>query len=175
MRSLASFLLPMVLVLLGELFAMSHAFATWLQCYLDLDDTEVVMNHKILSPEEAPHLVTVQVRPADAAPDNEWLSTFEYPAGVTTRLHVIIKPPPEVDSRVLQWVMDTTEGAKFIRPAVCEGSRTNGGNQKEYAVLEINGDTESIAVWAGWAGGHEAVSLTPKITLTRSTTASVEL
>jgi hypothetical protein len=182
MRSLLATLALMLL--LCERFTFSNAFATWLQCYVDLDDTEIVMNHKILAPEDAPHIVHVQVRPAvadanagaagdDENDESEWMSTLEYPAGAKTRIHAMIQPPPEATgadaSRALQWVMETTDGATFLAPsAVCNGSRSNGANQKEFAVLEINGETDTVQLWAAWAGGHEPVSLTPRITLTRA-------
>jgi hypothetical protein len=183
MRSAFSLLSPIALLLWAEQqFSMIrvNAFATWLQCYVDLDDTEIVMNHKILAPEDAPQIVHVQVRPAaaDAAAENEseWMSTLEYPAETRTRINAKIQPPPEeagAGTRALQWVMETTKGAKFIAPySVCEGSRANGASQNDYSILEISGETDRVDLWAAWAGGHEPVSLTPRITLTRSTKAA---
>ena len=146
-----------------------QAFANWLPCFVDMEDeTEVVMNHNIQNPEQGPFVVHVQVRLADAKKSDPWKFSLDYPPNTKTRVHTRILAPPEAGDRALQYAMEvSTPGAKFIAPQMCEGVRTYGASQDDHNILEIDGESETVELWAAWAGDHEPVSMTPRIALYR--------
>jgi hypothetical protein len=72
--------------------------------------------------------------------------------------------------RDVQWVLETTKGAKFVYSEACKGTRGYAQRDDDKQILKIligeSGDLpESIELIAGWASGHEAVTLTPKLIL----------
>jgi hypothetical protein len=159
--------------LLGSAFlllAKVNGYAAWLKCYVDLDETEVVMNYPMLLPEKAPHSVQVEVK---FAQDKEWSTSLLYPANEKSTIHARLKIPDSL-SRGVQYVIEATYGGNFVNPTVmCNGRRSHGRGWDDEAILEVNGDQDKVEVWAGWATGHEPVSLTP-ITVLRKRGAGVE-
>jgi hypothetical protein len=142
------------------------SFASWLKCYVDLDETEVVMNNQILLPEEALYAgVEIEVK----FPESDTWTTIglQYPANQPSTIQARLKIPNELDYKDVQYVMETTVGGVFNPAAMCEGSRSHASSRKHVLVLDISGEEESVELWAGWATGHSAVSLTPRTVLHR--------
>jgi hypothetical protein len=131
------------------------------------------MNFYVLSPEDAPHTLELE---AAATSDKEgeeavWTSSdLTFPAkGHSTfkiRLHVPEGSPSSLDSA--QYVVETTAGGSF-RKSMCEGRRTHSAGKSGLVTLDIAGTaSDRVQVWAGWATGHEPVSLTNKLVFTRT-------
>jgi hypothetical protein len=141
-----------------------QGFASWLKCFVDLTDpTEVIMNNLIIAAENAPHQCEVEVK---LAADDEWSTTnLTYPADKITIITARLKVPAELSSHEVQYVMETSAGAKFTRPVMCDGKRSHATQYNEAVVLEVDGTTDAVELVAGWATGHEAVSLTRKTVL----------
>jgi hypothetical protein len=155
----------------------THSFASWLQCYVDLDDTEVVMNHQIRRPDEALYAgVEIEVKFIDSD-DSEWTTTgLQYPAHRPSTVHARLRiPPAALDYTDVQYVMETTVGGVFHPATMCEGSRSHASSRQHVLVLNITGEVESVELWAGWATGHSAVSLTPRTILHRQGGVKAEL
>jgi hypothetical protein len=175
-------LLSLLLLLLLLLPHHVSSFAAWLKCYVDLDDTEVVMNHQILLPEQALHSVEIEVKllasdsgsgsgsgSDESESESDWSTAgLTYPASRPSTVQARLRIPPELERRDIQYVMETTEGGVFHPAAMCEGSRSHASSRKHVLVLEVSGEEESVELWAGWATGHEAVTMTPRIVLHRA-------
>jgi len=145
-----------------------HSFASWLKCYIDLDDTEeIVMNSFIQSFEDAEYKASVVVRRSG---EEDWQTSLQYSAGAHTTIEARLELPPELHGRDLQWVMETTEGGKFTASAMCDGKRSYAQKPKEITILEIDSTKEYVDLFAGWATGHEAVKLTGRTRLLREGT-----
>jgi hypothetical protein len=174
---------PQLLFLLLSLLLPLHvsSFASWLKCYVDLDETEVVMNNQILLPEQALHLVEIEVKFLEGD-ESEWTTaSLTYPDNRPSTVQARLRIPEELEYKDVQYVMETTEGGVFNPAAMCEGSRSHASSRKHVLVLDLSGEQESVELWAGWATGHEAVTMTPRIVLQRegagatATAADVEL
>lgn len=178
--------LLLTVITLASSLPPAHAYANWLKCYVDLDDTEVIMNKKILAEDNADHTVELQVqrllsherdhdhRNSDRAWDTTNLS---YPAGTKSTFKVKVKPPPELEGRNMQFVVEVEantgevgkNGARFTFPEMCDGRRSYGRNYNEAVTLEI--DTtgsdapDSIELVGAWAVGFGQVSLTPRLVM----------
>lgn len=122
------------------------------------------MNSQILLPEEALFSgVEIEVKFPES---DEWTTAgLQYPAGKPSTVQARLKIPPELEKTDVQYVMETTEGGVFNPAAMCEGSRSHASSRKHVLVLDISGEQDSVELWAGWAMGHSAVSLTPRIVL----------
>jgi hypothetical protein len=171
-------LLLFFLLLLALLPPHVSSYASWLKCYVDLDESEVIMNNQILLPEQAPHLVEIEVKFPES---DEWTTTgLEYPASRPSTVQARLRIPKELEREDVQFIMETTNGGVF-NPAQCGGSRSHATSRRHVLVLEISGEEQpdTVELWAGWATGHEAVSLTPRAILQReggaTSTADVEL
>jgi hypothetical protein len=176
-------LLFLLLLLLPNHTHVVSSFASWLECYVDLDETEVVMNSHIRLPEEAPlgagggggggGVVRVEVKFAESD-DTEWTTAgLHYPANQPSTVQARLNIPQELDyinaNTDVQYVMETTVGAVFNPAAMCEGSRSHASSrQQQVLVLDITGEQDSVELWAGWATGHSVVSLTPRTVLHRA-------
>lgn len=151
---------------------------------MDLDDTEVVMNQKILSHENANHIVDLQVQRVDNNNNNDsdreeslWqTSHITYPTDKTSTWKIKVKPPPELRGANMQFVVEvesifndgsgsTQDGATLVYPKMCDGRRSFARNYNEVATLEIAGNADSVEVWGAWAIGFGQVSLTPRLVL----------
>ena len=179
-------LLSAVIIFVSSLPS-AHAYANWLKCYVDLDDTEVIMNKKILTEENAEHTVELQVqRLLSHERDNDhrnsdraWETTnLSYPAETKSTFKVKVKPPPELEGRNMQFVVEveatyntgkTGSGASFSFPKMCDGQRSYGRNYNEAVTLEIdttgNNAPDSIELVGAWAVGFGQVSLTPRLVM----------
>jgi hypothetical protein len=149
-----------------------EGFAAWLKCYVDLqDDSEVIMNNRIVRSENAEHIVTIQVRPEGDLSMNAWTDQLVYPAadgGGATTIHAKLAVPTELRRRDVQYVMEVVSGnAKFLSPVMCGGKRAHGGHYNDPVVLQIEGTSEHVELVAGFATGHEAVTLTNTLRLMR--------
>ena len=155
----------LALLFLFQLNNPVNAYASWLTCYVDLDESEVIMNRHVLGVEKAPHLVTVKVRPVGT---EEWLDNFTYSSNALTSVQVRLHVPPALVDEDVQFVVETTEGATFTSPTqMCDGKRSFSRAYDEHVTLVLEGSTDTVSLKAGWAAGHEAVSLTPNLILTK--------
>ena len=168
-----------------------HGYASWLPCFIDLDESEVVMNHHIRPATDSDYLVQIEAKLND---DPDWTtSSIEYPADQISVVSLRLKVPPELEHVTVQYVIEvvaTTNtnnnnntttppppppaGASFVQPPTkCHGSRSHGNQYDEVVQLQVNGTTNTattstlIELVAGWATGHAPVTLTPKFVLTR--------
>jgi hypothetical protein len=152
----------------------AKAYASWLKCYVDLDSSEVVMNHPIEELEDAEHIVEIEVREIGT---KKWTQEFVYPAKAETTIEARLKLPDGIERVTYQYVMETTAGAKFFQPDMCEGRRSFGRKVSEYVKLKIKPGQGSITLWAGYAKEFGVVSLTEKLVLRQeeSTETATEL
>ena len=158
------------------------AFAAWLKCYVDLlDADEIIMNQQVIPASQALHPgVEIEVKRAQDD-DDDWGPSLTYPANAKTLVTARLKVPAPLSKLDVQYVMDTIStatngssssndnddvGAKF-QQAVCEGRRGHASHHTTPLVLEIDGTTETVQLVAGYAAGHEAVTLTPALVLQR--------
>jgi hypothetical protein len=130
------------------------------------------MNRHVLEVDDAPHLVTVKVRPVGT---EEWLDNFTYSADALTSIEVRLAVPTALMEDDVQFVVETTDGATFTSPNMCEGKRSFSRAYDEHVTLVLEGSTDTVSLKAGWAAGHEAVSLTPKLVLTKEQASVHEL
>jgi hypothetical protein len=155
-------------------------FAAWLKCYVDITDPdEIIMNHHIVPSSEARQEgVQIEVKYAD---DDHWVTdSFTYDATRSIQIMARLKVPPALAEVDVQYVMDIlpsdneskTIAAKFTRPAnVCDGRRGSATHYSDSLVLHIpsaltTGEIpEPIRLVAGYATGHEAVTLTEPLLL----------
>jgi len=163
-------IVTMFLLLLPFHCSEVRAFAAWLKCYVDLlDEEEIIMNHEIVPASQAVHKgVEIEVK---LAQDDDWLSTIEYPADTPTTVTARLKVPPSLSHQEVQYVMDTvSKGAVFKLPmSICEGRRASSTHYSQSVVLDIDGSTNTVELVAGYAAGHEAVTLTPTLVMRRQT------
>lgn len=119
-----------------------------------------MMNQKVLNIEDAPHKVKIEVKPEGS---NEWVTNFTYPKDSLTSVEVRLSVPPALQEEDVQFVVETSEGAKFVEPIMCEGKRSFARNHDDAVTLVLEGSTDTVSLKAGWASGYEAVSLTPSL------------
>jgi len=145
------------------------SFAAWLKCYVDLDETEVIMNNPVLLAAEAPYKVHVEVRLAnDVTSAGEWTTEgLTYPAGTETVVQARLRVPDELVGHNVQYVMETSKGATFVPATTCKGERAHARSYHDIVELTVTDAEESVELVAGWASGHAAVSLTLKTVLQR--------
>ncbi|CAB9514463.1 expressed unknown protein [Seminavis robusta] len=162
----------LLLLCLGLTVQPVHGYANWLKCYVDLDDTEVVMNKKIKTHDDADHIVELQVQ--KEGDDESWTtSTVSYPANKATTYKIKVKPPQALQGSNMQFVVEyeatfnngesTTTAAQFTFPKMCDGKRSFARNCNEPVTFEINGTADSVEIWGAWAIGFGQVSLTPRL------------
>lgn len=152
------------LFLLSLLFARSSGFAAWLKCYVELDSDEIIMNYDVLPPEDAK--VPGVVLMSRSSGTDEWKSdslTFE---GEET-FHFRLEVPDSLKAQSVQYVVEASEGALFSPANMCEGRRAHASRHDTPVTLKVDANSDEVFVWAGWATGHEAVSLTEKMVLKR--------
>lgn len=148
------------------------------------------MHHSIVSAEQAREKVFIEVQAYRRESDGGardgaslWTSedyllhprTSDGTLDVTT-LKVRLKVPPTMAHEDVQFVVEAKgEGVKFIDLGVmCDGSRAFSRRHDEHVILQINstggsgGSKDDVELVAGWASGHEAVKLTPMLTLRRN-------
>jgi hypothetical protein len=148
-------------LILLQLGSSVEGFAAWLKCYVDLqDDSEVIMNN---------HIVTIQVRPEGDTSRDGWADHLVYEAGAgarTTTIHAKLAVPAGLQGRQVQYVMEVVSGnATFLSPAMCGGKRAHAMRSNDPVVLQIEGTSDHVELVAGFATGHEAVTLTKTLIL----------
>lgn len=119
-----------------------------------------MMNQNVLKVEDAPHKVTVEVKPEGS---HEWVTNFTYPKDSLTSVEVRLSVPQALQEEDVQFVVETSQGAKFVEPIMCEGKRSFARNHDDAVTLVLEGSTDSVSLKAGWATGYEAVALTPTL------------
>ena len=135
-----------------------------------MDETAIIIHRQILTPDQAPHSVEIQVKYPQ---DQEWSSKLVYPANQPSVIHARLKVPKELEQEDVQYVMETTGGT--FNSGMCDGVRGHAIRHDEKVVLELTGKEDQVELWAGWATGHGAVSLTPRTKLRKDGTEAVEL
>jgi hypothetical protein len=160
------------LLILALIVPAANAYASWLKCYVDLDSSEVVMNQPIEELEDAEHIIEIEVREIGS---KTWTQEFVYPTNGETTLEARLKLPDGIEKVTYQYVMETTAGAKFFEPDMCEGRRSFGRKVSEYVKLKIQPGQDSITLWAGYAKEFGVVSLTDKLVLRQEGSTEAEL
>ena len=166
MRQAKRITMQTLLFVLSMLFAQTSGFAAWLKCYVELDTDEIIMNYDVLPPEAAkvPGVVLI----GRSAGTDEWkrdILTFEGEEMFQFRLDI---PDSLIAAQNVQYVIEASEGALFSPANMCEGRRTHANRHDIPVTLKVDGNSDEVFVWAGWATGHEAVSLTHKMVLKRA-------
>lgn len=153
----------MVLFLFLILAVPVHGYASWLKCYVELDEEEVVMHHFIVPSDKAREEVFIEVQQQyqtvhdgtdthvteGTTTTSEWSSGKEYQldnnghgtSSDITILRARLMVPPSMEHTDVQYVMEVTggTGAQFIDIGVmCDGRRAFSRRQDEYVTLQIN-------------------------------------
>ena len=157
-------------------------YASWLQCYVEFDDTEVVMNHRIVSAENANKKLNLQIRPQGS---DTWIDSSSSLSAATSvtpgtiyearfDLSEALSQEPEFEA--LQFVMEISEGGSFAedKTSHCENLRAHGDGNRP-VLFTADGTTESVGLVGAWAIGHSAVSLTPETKLQVAKSTSQDL
>mmetsp|Transcript_14202 Transcript_14202/g.19871 ORF Transcript_14202/g.19871 Transcript_14202/m.19871 type:complete len:176 (-) Transcript_14202:218-745(-) len=159
--------LPLMAVFLMSIIQESHGYASWLKCYVELDETEIVMNHHIVPAHKADYTVDLEIKPEGYS---DWLTSHVvYIQPSIESVKVRLKVPPALQDETVQYVVETTEGALFADSPMCDGKRAYARDYDTEVVLKFNPDFHEthLEIWAGWAMGHEEVRLTPRLKLER--------
>ena len=166
-------LLPLVFLILLSQALLISGYASWLKCFIDLDDTEVIMNYNVVPFDEATHKVQLQVKLDD---DNaDWTTEpITYAATSETTIRIKLSVPDELGPLDIQYVVEATKGALFTSRRMCDGSRSHAPAHDAETLLVVDGSQPTVDIWAGWASGHSAVSLTEKLVLRRDDAAGDE-
>ena len=155
----------------------ADAYAAWfvdrrVSCFTELKPDEIIMNNKILhhakSIEPGIHL---DVSPLESnKPSSEYAVKFVLPQDnhlndVQYVLQLTDPDDPEAAELPAKFTSAPTNGG-----IGCGGARTHGRARMEDspAIVAFNDgikDGARIEVWAGWATGHEAVTLTDKVVI----------
>jgi hypothetical protein len=172
------------------LFFSSHhhvsGYAAWLKCYVELDDTEVIMHHYVEPFQSAREQVTIEVQQVlggGGGEEEEWLSDYALPAESkfpVITLNIRLQVPESL--RDVQYVMEVKggNGTKFVdRGTMCDGKRSSSTKHYYPVTLQIPMDDQSnnidpVELVAGWAAGREAVSLTNKLVIQRAASSNNE-
>ena len=170
-------------------------YASWLRCYVELDESEVVMHQYIIPADETTD-VSIEIQECGTSDNDQWISS-EYTPSTTTTLNtpfnikVRLQFPYHLLRQDVQYVIeivteeddDEQEGegeednnkavvAEFIdRGVMCEGQRAFS-RSSDHVVLKIYDISQPIELVAGYAPGMEAVRLTPKFTITTNISSS---
>jgi hypothetical protein len=149
----------------------ADAFATYLLsssgCMVDLDTTEVIMNHAVVSAEDSDD-PNIHIYVVGGGDDKHAIlkehAVDEFP--ITLMLQVLTKPNPNVFPSTCnyQYIMDVAGKAHFPKGS-CEGKKRIAGNLAEK--MEVVIEEPGAVVWAGWACAHEAVRLIPAMEFTQ--------
>lgn len=138
-------------------------FASFLQCYIEFDEEEVIMHHHIIPVHQSRHKVNVQVQPYDDG-STEWKNNFTLSSDPIT-LKVKLEVPAEIDGLNVEFVVEATNAEFIGRGVMCGGNRAFSKRHDKYVVLKIIDTSQDVTLEAIYAKGYEAVTLTPKLTL----------
>lgn len=162
-------------VLLLPIFA--ESYASWfvnenVACYRDLRAGEVIMNNEIIdaSKSKYPNIRLVQTGGDGGGNDNK-SEVIDFEPGQTFTLTISV---PYDNVHDLQYVVETDDGGKMVGAGSgCDGRRASARNGDK-VTLELSGAIETVNVLAGWATGHEAVTLTPPLIFCKKGTSKEE-
>lgn len=110
------------------------------------------------------------VRPVlggDEENDAPFSPELTYAADTVTSLEVRLNVPAALEGEDVQYVVESSAGAVFVKPEMCGGRRSHARSAHQSVLLEVDGTRPTIELLAGWATGHEAVKLTTKTVLRR--------
>lgn len=166
------------IILLLPFLDRAEGFAAWLVdrkigCWTYLKEGEVIMNSKVKAASDSRHPdIHLQVfRNGELMMPDSTTSTYPtLSSGETVELKLYT---PQAMERIdTQFVVETTAGAEFTAPYIgCEGKRSAGKSKNSIMTLKFNDEeAETIEIVAGWATGHSAVTLTPKLIFKREDT-----
>jgi hypothetical protein len=180
----------MTVIVLAHLFPSPvDSYASWLKCYIELDQDEIVMHHPMVPPQDARHEAFIQVQPYGSS---EWIAAEEHTLGrglkatrdpddstFVNTLKVRLQVPEHLEmmNEEVQFVVEARgENVAFMDVGVqCDGTRAFSRRHDEHVVLQINSTATTsssssnvVELMAGWAAGYEAVTLTRIMTLKRS-------
>mmetsp|Transcript_13547 Transcript_13547/g.29449 ORF Transcript_13547/g.29449 Transcript_13547/m.29449 type:complete len:525 (-) Transcript_13547:235-1809(-) len=176
-------LYTLVVVILASCLSLptANAFAAWFvdrraSCFTDLAVNEIIMNNGVLphSSSREPGIrlgVSPLGKDDNAAPNSEYVVKFILPEDARARMADV--------QYVLELVGSDSESdppAKFTTAPPsggigCEGKRSHGkaaGKDDSAAIFTINENAVKgarLEIVAGWATGHESVTLTEKVVL----------
>jgi hypothetical protein len=128
--------------LLAHVVVPTTAYASWLPCYVDLDETEVVMNQRILPAEMASTLLAIEVREEDA---KAWSTTAVIPAGRAGSYEARLVIPANAPATV-QFVMEVSAGGSFgEEEGMCQGQRIHGAGSQSVG-FDVDGTADVTLV-----------------------------
>ncbi len=171
-------LLFLALLLLAPILE-THAYADWLKCHVELDDEDEVIMHKPIvqfqDQSEEEKMVKLEIQPYVSPKGSPWLASSPQDlenAEASTLWKVRLQVPPSLRRKSVQFVVDATgEGASFVGSSVmCDGKRAFSKKYDNYVLLQIqpSESPSDIGLFAGWAAGYQAVKVTSKIILKRT-------
>lgn len=152
-------------LLLSTLVAYTYGFPDHLQgpigCATELATDEVIMNSYVTAYEKSRDqdiVMAIKTKSGEILTDSP-ISITEVPVS----FDFVVLNPNNMDN--VQYVMDTTPGAKFDF-GTCEGNvRVTGRVGNKHTLLIETIPENPIEVWAGWSTSHETVTLTNKFVL----------
>jgi hypothetical protein len=159
------------LACLLALLPLVTSYASWMPCYIELDPDEIIMNYSILTVDQSPHTVQIEVTDEIESSNDSpevWSTEYTFDPDKVTTLHARLRIPDDLmNYPEVQYVIETSPGAQFTRPQMCQGQRAHGRNFFEKVTLQIDGPSapNEIALTAAWATGHSPVSLSLPIVL----------
>jgi hypothetical protein len=169
--------LLLVLVLL-QVPLFTRAFPDHLQgrggCLTELATDEVIMNAFVIAYQDSRdpdiQVVAIQTTTQDGGSSDELLQSPIVVTHVPVTFEMVVTNPNEVGA--VQYVMDTSLGATFER-GWCDEQKRVPGRPGDRHTLTIHSIPETpIQVWAGWAAGRQAVTLTNYFLFTSQTWSS---
>eukprot|EP00543_Licmophora_paradoxa_P003955 CAMPEP_0202445352 /NCGR_PEP_ID=MMETSP1360-20130828/4191_1 /ASSEMBLY_ACC=CAM_ASM_000848 /TAXON_ID=515479 /ORGANISM="Licmophora paradoxa, Strain CCMP2313" /LENGTH=174 /DNA_ID=CAMNT_0049061583 /DNA_START=14 /DNA_END=538 /DNA_ORIENTATION=+ len=156
------------LILLLSIPSTTLGYAAWLKCYIELDDAdEVIMGNKIAAFDTLDETQQVFIEVKEKEGDGTWMTEYDYPVGTATSLVVRLKFPEQLDSDPMQFALDIGEGGKISNGGMCDNKRAIGNSAKTEVAVEIDGLTDSVKLWGGWATGYSKVRMTHKLVLNK--------
>jgi len=174
-HNLASFPLLLLLFIIPSSSAFSSYLLSKANCWTDLSTEEVVMNYPITAAADSddPRMQVIVVGhttlenpvPVYTMPENS-----VFPLKVALQ---VLTDHPQTDPDY-QWAMEVNGTDAHFAEGACDNKRRVAGRAKEMVELTLDSVDSVARVWAGWACGHEAVRLTPVLTIQGKSAASVE-
>ena len=153
---------------------------SWRQCYVEFDESEVVMNHHIVPVHKSAPVWRLQVRPKKWDDPGAWMPDASDTPNVTVQAGtvyearvLIVEEETEKDDDdyteehpFYQFSLQLGEGGLFTK-GQCQQKRAWGwGNwEKDTATLPTFTVESATTLVGAWAVGHSAVSLTPILEL----------
>jgi hypothetical protein len=136
-------------------------------CLTELATDEVIMNAWIIAYENSRD---PDIRVAVQTEDGAFLESPIFVTSVPVTFEMVVLNPNDVGA--VQYVMDTTPGATF-EGGWCDDQKRVPGRPGHRHTLTIDKIPETpIQVWAGWAAGRQAVTLTNYFLFTSSPSSS---